>query len=148
GDRPAHAHVLAQEDGAHAALAEPLQELVLAAQYEIAVLAPQQLLGLEAGEQAGPRERLRERPRPGLRPAIFPRVVEEGVQRRAVNEPALAYAVEEGVPGGRSGHAIPLGDSPRWSFGIQGRNFSPRLAAARRAARAERRSASGRSTDG
>src|SRR5262249_37852904 len=51
-DAPAHEHVLAEIDGAHAAGAEPLEQAIFAADDKAAPAAGEQFLRLERGEKA------------------------------------------------------------------------------------------------
>jgi hypothetical protein len=99
GDLPAEGDVLAEVDGAHAALAEGREDLVRAEQ-EAAVPAGEELAGLEAREDAVGDQRLG-----GLGGAEGQGVAfEVGVEAVGRHDAAALEELQQGRGGGRRGH--------------------------------------------
>jgi hypothetical protein len=97
GDAAAHDRVLAQVDLAHAAGAERPQHLVLATEDEVAPLAAQQLLDVEARQQAVAHQGVGRRPRPvGQGAAGAP---QPGLKLLRLHQSAAGGEVEEFVRG-------------------------------------------------
>ena len=103
-DEPAHAHVFAQENAAHAAAAEQFQNAIFRGDEEVALPAAEDLLGLVIGEQAGANHFLRNRL--GLSVRIDFQFIQILVEARIAAQTAFADAFHE--LGAGNGYTHPL----------------------------------------
>src|SRR5262249_13802627 len=108
GHPAAHGDVLAQEDLAHAAGPEVLEEPVLAVDGEAARLAEEELFGLESGEKTGLEHALGHGPGPVRLLAAGLEGGKESVEVLLFDQAAFFHGFQERLDGGEFGHSFTL----------------------------------------